>query len=152
MQLTQLVGIPSNNFDMRGFAVSIFYVAFFTFFLFGHSISFLGRCNNHNTLQDVKVRSSGQSCAFSKHIVFLHHYYSICLLANISKKRTIHGFAISVPVLILSIFWQMLLRNGKLRVNVCFETSEHAVQTADNNSKFKQLSYYTASTWYYILI
>ena len=56
---------------------------FRTFFLFWHNISFLERCNNHNILQGVKVRSYGQSCTFSKYIVFLHRCYSICLLANI---------------------------------------------------------------------
>ena len=51
------------------------------------------------------------------------------------KFKTIHGFTISVPVLILPIFLQLLLRTEKFRVKFCFETNEHSVQTADNNSK-----------------
>ena len=51
----------------------------------------------------------------------------------------IHGFIISVPVLISSVFWQLLLRNGKIsskfRVNICFETREQSVQTVDGYSK-----------------
>ena len=43
--------------------------------------------------------------------------------------------ATSVPIVILLVFWQLLLRNGKISVNLCFETSEHSVQTADGNSK-----------------
>ena len=42
------------------------------------------------------------------------------------------GFTISVPVFILPVFPQLLLRNGK----ICFEMSEHSVQTADYNSKY----------------
>ena len=42
---------------------------------------------------------------------------------------------ILVPDLILPIFWQFLLRNGKFRVIVCFKTSKHSVQTADDNGK-----------------
>ena len=44
---------------------------------------------------------------------------------------TIHRFTISVLV----VFWQLLLRNGKIRVNFYFETSKHSVQTADDNRK-----------------
>ena len=36
---------------------------------------------------------------------------------------------------ITSFFWQLLLRNEKFRANLCFETSEHSVQTADDNRK-----------------
>ena len=52
------------------------------------------------------------------------------------KKRQTHGFIIWVPVLTLPIFWQSLLRNGKISSN-CFETSEHDVQmmTTDDSSK-----------------
>ena len=48
------------------------------------------------------------------------------------------GFANSVPVLILPIFRRLLLRNSKFtvnQVNVCFQTSKHSVQTADDNNK-----------------
>ena len=46
----------------------------------------------------------------------------------------IHGFTISIPVLILFIFWLLLLRNRK-NPNKCFETGEYSVQTTDDNSK-----------------
>ena len=46
-----------------------------------------------------------------------------------SMRTVIHGFTISVPVLILPVFRE------KFRVNVCFETSEHSMQAADDNSK-----------------
>ena len=38
-------------------------------------------------------------------------------------KAIIHGFRISVPVLILSIFWQLLLRNGKI-LSICLFWNE----------------------------
>ena len=47
----------------------------------------------------------------------------------------VHEFTIPVPVLLLPVFWQLLLRNEKFRANLCFETSEHSVQTADDNRK-----------------
>ena len=45
--------------------------------------------------------------------------------------ETIHGFTTSALV----VFWQLLLRNGMIRVNFFFVTSEHSVQTADDNRK-----------------
>ena len=68
----------------------------------------------------------------------------------------IHVLTISVPVLILPIFCQLLLRKGKIS-SKCFEMSEHSVLTANDNSKllqkhFQQLSYCVASNCYYILI
>ena len=44
-----------------------------------------------------------------------------------------HKFIISVPILILPAFRQLLLKSGRL--NFCFETSKHSVQTADDNNK-----------------
>ena len=46
--------------------------------------------------------------------------------------ETIHGFTNSDTV----IFWQLLVRKGNISGKVyCFETSEHSVQTADDNRK-----------------
>ena len=52
------------------------------------------------------------------------------------KKRTINGFTISVSVLILPAFQQLLLRNKIISSISLVETSERSVQTADNKSKF----------------
>ena len=46
-----------------------------------------------------------------------------------------HGFTISVSVLLLPIFQQLLLRKRKISRTLCFETSEGSVQTADDNYK-----------------
>ena len=47
--------------------------------------------------------------------------------SSLKKNVTyvIHGFTISVPLLILPIFWQLLLGNGKM-LNLCFESSTRA--------------------------
>ena len=47
----------------------------------------------------------------------------------------IHEFTISVPVLILPIFRQLLLRNEKIRVNLYCEKGKHTAQKANNSSK-----------------
>ena len=48
-------------------------------------------------------------------------------------NTAIHGFTISVPVIILPIFRQLLLKTETFGVSVCFETSKHSVQTDDNS-------------------
>ena len=55
---------------------------------------------------------------------------------QIEKKGTINGFTISVSVLILPAFRQLLLRNKIISSISLVETSERSVQTADNKSKF----------------
>ena len=50
----------------------------------------------------------------------------------------IHGFTISVPVLILPIFLQLLLRHGKFSNKSLFwikHPSEQSMHTADDNNK-----------------
>ena len=54
----------------------------------------------------------------------------------------IHGFTVSIPALILSIFWLLLLRNRK-NPNKCFETSKYSVETADDNSKLTSKTFQT---------
>ena len=56
------------------------------------------------------------------------------LMFNSHRNQLIHGFTISVPLLILPIFRRLLPRNGKIS-SKCFETTEHSVQTADDDSK-----------------
>ena len=48
--------------------------------------------------------------------VFLKRFNAIQTI----EINTIHGFTISVPVLILTIFWQLLLRNGKMSSKCLF--------------------------------
>ena len=52
----------------------------------------------------------------------------------------IHGFTISVPVLILPVFWQLLLRNGKISSKCLFWNER--TQRAD--SRWQQQSYFTS--------
>ena len=54
----------------------------------------------------------------------------------------IHVLTISVLVLILPIFCQLLLRKGKVS-SKCFQTSEHSVLTANDNSKITSKAFST---------
>ena len=47
----------------------------------------------------------------------------------------IHRFTISIPILALPVFRQLLLRKEKISSKLLFETSEHSVRTADDSSK-----------------
>ena len=50
-----------------------------------------------------------------------------------------HGFTISFPVFMLHIFGSSCQETEKFRANLCFDSSEHRVQTTDDNNK---VSYY----------
>ena len=83
------------------------------------------------------------------------HTLLLLLLFQISFL-SIYGFTISVPVLILPVFRQLLLRYGRILSKLCFETSEHSVQAADDNSIIMVLLWYygiiMVLLWYYIVL
>ena len=50
---------------------------------------------------------------------------------QISIANLIHCFTISVPIRILPFFGSCCEETEKVRVNLCFETNEHSVQTTN---------------------
>ena len=60
-----------------------------------------------------------------------------------------HWLKISLTFLILSIFRELLLRNEKFRVNICFETNIHSVETVDINCRVTAKALSTAPVLYF---
>ena len=55
----------------------------------------------------------------------------------------IHGFTISIPVLVLLIFWRLLLRDGKTSSKCLFWNDQTQRTVADDNSKLTSKALYT---------
>ena len=63
------------------------------------------------------------------------------VVSNLKQSSTIHGFTISVPILILLVFRQLLLRNGKISSKFLFWNER--TQRAD--SRRQQESYFRST-------